>query len=111
MSILRPNLVMITALVYALGATLAQSAQELAFDAVSVRASTSHRGRGNMGGGPGTNDPGRLTFTNVTLFNVLLRAYDLRAFQISAPEWMLSRSTISSPPFRQALRRSSAIGC
>jgi uncharacterized protein (TIGR03435 family) len=44
-----------------------------------------------MRGGPGTNDPGRISFTNVTLFNVILRAYDLMAFQLSAPDWVSSR--------------------
>ena len=44
-----------------------------------------------MRGGPGTDDPGQLTFTDVTLFNVLLRAYDLKAFQLSAPDWLSSQ--------------------
>src|SRR5262245_30041888 len=43
-----------------------------------------------MRGGPGTTDPGRISFTNVSLVNVLLRAYDLKAFQLSAPDWMSS---------------------
>jgi uncharacterized protein (TIGR03435 family) len=44
-----------------------------------------------MRGGPGTSDPGRISFTNVTLVNIILRAYDMMAFQLSAPEWMSSR--------------------
>jgi hypothetical protein len=31
-----------------------------------------------MRGGPGTSDPGQITYTNVTLFNVLLRAYNVK---------------------------------
>ena len=41
-----------------------------------------------MRGGPGTSDPGQLLFTNVTLFDVLLRAYDVQRFQVSAPDWL-----------------------
>lgn len=44
-----------------------------------------------MRGGPGTEDPGQITFTNVTLFNVILRAWDVYAFQLSAPDWMSSQ--------------------
>jgi uncharacterized protein (TIGR03435 family) len=68
-------------------ALFAQSPQALSFEAASVRASQ-QSGRGAMRGGPGTSDPGQLLFTNVTLFNVLLRAYDVQSFQISAPDWL-----------------------
>jgi uncharacterized protein (TIGR03435 family) len=62
--------------------------QAPAFEVASVKVSPTQNGRGSMRGGPGTGDPGRITFTNVTLFNVLLRAYDLNAFQLSAPDWV-----------------------
>jgi len=69
----------------------AQSSPALAFEAATVKPSASQNGRGRMQGGPGTDDPGRISFTNVTLFNVILRAYDLLGFQLSAPEWASAR--------------------
>jgi uncharacterized protein (TIGR03435 family) len=81
-----------TVLACMLGASVfAQSSTTLGFEAASVKVSTSQAVRGSMRGGPGTNDPGRISFTNVTLFNVILHAYDLMAFQLSAPEWVSSR--------------------
>lgn len=44
-----------------------------------------------MRGGPSTADPGRISFTNVTLSSVILRAYNLKAFQLSAPDWLSSQ--------------------
>jgi uncharacterized protein (TIGR03435 family) len=61
------------------------------FEAASVKVSPSQTPRGRMRGGPGTEDPGQITFTNVTLFNVILRAYDVKAFQLSAPDWLSSQ--------------------
>jgi uncharacterized protein (TIGR03435 family) len=60
----------------------------LEFEAASVKVSQSQNPRGRMRGGPGTEDPGQITFTNVTLFNVILRAYDVKLFQLSAPDWL-----------------------
>jgi uncharacterized protein (TIGR03435 family) len=39
-----------------------------------------------MQGGPGTPDPGRLTYTNVTLRNVVMNAYNVRSFQVTGPK-------------------------
>uniref|UniRef100_Q01YR3 Soil-associated protein, TIGR03435 family n=1 Tax=Solibacter usitatus (strain Ellin6076) TaxID=234267 RepID=Q01YR3_SOLUE len=69
----------------------AQSPQSPAFEVASVKISPAQTGRGSMRGGPGTADPGRISFTNVTLFNVILRAYDLKAYQLSAPDWLSSQ--------------------
>ncbi|MGD0498300.1 MAG: TIGR03435 family protein [Bryobacteraceae bacterium] len=41
----------------------------------------------NMRGGPGTGDPGRVTFPRVPLTLLLMRAYDVWADQILGPEW------------------------
>jgi len=43
-----------------------------------------------MRGGPGTSDAGRILFTNVTIMSVLLRAYDLKPYQATGPEWLSS---------------------
>jgi uncharacterized protein (TIGR03435 family) len=43
-----------------------------------------------MRGGPGTPSPGQMTFTNVSLAQMIQRAYDVQSYQISGPEWMSS---------------------
>jgi uncharacterized protein (TIGR03435 family) len=40
-----------------------------------------------MRGGPGTSDPDRIRFSDVTLKDVLSRAYDLNRYEISGPSW------------------------
>jgi uncharacterized protein (TIGR03435 family) len=49
-----------------------------------------HRLMVGMRGGPGTPDPGQITYSNVTLRNVLMNAYDVKDFQISGPSWLAS---------------------
>jgi uncharacterized protein (TIGR03435 family) len=44
--------------------------------------------RVRMSGGPGTPDPGQLTYTNVSLKNVLINAYDVNDYQINGPKWL-----------------------
>lgn len=39
-------------------------------------------------GGPGTADPGQITWTNASLIGILQTAYDVQIFQVNAPEWM-----------------------
>src|SRR5258708_30810739 len=41
-----------------------------------------------MGGGPGSPDPGRINYENVTLKMVLAKAFDVRNSQISGPAWL-----------------------
>ena len=43
-----------------------------------------------MRGGPGTADPGTIIYTNVTLASILLRAYDLKPYQLAGPDWISS---------------------
>jgi uncharacterized protein (TIGR03435 family) len=47
-----------------------------------------HRFMVGMRGGPGTPDPGQITYSNVNLHNVLMQAYDVKEFQISGPGWL-----------------------
>jgi uncharacterized protein (TIGR03435 family) len=70
------------------GAALAQTPEPLAFEVASVKPSKSEGGRFTMNGGPGTNDPNRITYTNVPLRRVLLNAYDFRNYQILGPDWL-----------------------
>ncbi len=41
-----------------------------------------------MRGGPGTNDPGRVSFEGLTLKNLLSTAYAVKTYQISGPGWL-----------------------
>ena len=43
-----------------------------------------------MRGGPGTPSPGQMTFNNVSLAQMIQRAYDMQSYQISGPDWMSS---------------------
>jgi uncharacterized protein (TIGR03435 family) len=41
-----------------------------------------------MSGGPGTRDPGQMTFSNVNLSMLVANAFDVRDYQVNAPAWM-----------------------
>jgi uncharacterized protein (TIGR03435 family) len=56
------------------------------FEAASVKPSA--RGISRIEGGPGTTDPGRITYSKETLKDLLLIAYGAQEFQIAGPEWM-----------------------
>jgi uncharacterized protein (TIGR03435 family) len=67
----------------------AANGQTAHFEVASVKQSTV-RARASIRGGPGTSDPGQITFTNVTMTNVLLRAYDVKSYQLVGPDWLSS---------------------
>ena len=61
------------------------------FEVASVKPSPPpalNRIRIQMGGGPGTPDPGRINYENVSLKMVLAKAYGVRNSQISGPAWL-----------------------
>jgi len=39
-------------------------------------------------GGPGTPDPGQITYSNVTIKSVMTTAYNVKGYQISGPDWL-----------------------
>jgi len=41
-----------------------------------------------MRGGPGSNDPGRISFTNASLRSMIMSAYEVKRYQISGPLWL-----------------------
>jgi uncharacterized protein (TIGR03435 family) len=43
---------------------------------------------GGVRGGPGTDDPGHVTANGVTLKNLLMRAYNVKSYQITGPAWI-----------------------
>jgi uncharacterized protein (TIGR03435 family) len=71
--------------------TFAQSAH-LSFEAASLKPTASPSSPGpimrRMSGGPGSNDPGRFTYTNVTLKLLVQMAYNLKEFQVEGPAWI-----------------------
>ena len=73
-------------------AAFGQTAEEpTTFEVASVKpAEPSAMGmiRVQMRGGPGTPDPGQLTYTNVSLKNVLTNAYGVKGYQINGPKWL-----------------------
>ena len=61
------------------------------FDVASVKPAepmTNGMMRISMGGGPGTPDPGRLNYQNVSLMLVLTSAFNVKSYQISGPSWL-----------------------
>src|ERR1017187_3373419 len=41
-----------------------------------------------MRGGPGSPDPGQITYSGVSLKNVLMNAYGVKGYQINGPKWL-----------------------
>uniref|UniRef100_Q01YT5 Uncharacterized protein n=1 Tax=Solibacter usitatus (strain Ellin6076) TaxID=234267 RepID=Q01YT5_SOLUE len=63
------------------------------FEVASVKPAASMVGgmiRVRMAGGPGQPDPGQINYSNVTLKNVLMTAYNVKGYQISGPSWLES---------------------
>jgi uncharacterized protein (TIGR03435 family) len=61
------------------------------FEVASVKPSAPSpdgRMRVMMRGGPGSPDPGQITYTNVSLKGVLQTAYNVKGYQISGPSWL-----------------------
>jgi uncharacterized protein (TIGR03435 family) len=58
------------------------------FEAASIRPAPADARGARCTGGPGTADPGLLTCQNYSLSWLVMMAYDLRGFQLSAPGWM-----------------------
>ena len=73
-------------------AAWAQTAENSpAFEVASVKPAapiTGNRIQVMLRGGPGSSDPGQITYTNVTVKNVLMNAYGVKGFQISGPGWL-----------------------
>jgi len=63
-------------------------------DAASVKPAPPPDGRGGrrvaMMGGPGADTPGRINFENIGLGAVISKAYGVKNYQISAPDWFNS---------------------
>jgi len=68
---------------------LGTSAFAQTFDVASVKPAPPDDGRGmtSVHGGPGSSDPGQVTYRNVSLMNLLGRAYP-DSFRIAGPSWL-----------------------
>ena len=61
------------------------------FDAASVRVADKTFipfVTGKMKGGPGTSDPGRITYTRIALIQLLMKAWDVEHYRIDGPAWL-----------------------
>lgn len=66
--------------------------EKLQFEAASIKPSPPPEGGRMMmingRGGPGSNDPTRIRFTNASLAQIVARAYDIKNYQLTAPDWL-----------------------
>jgi uncharacterized protein (TIGR03435 family) len=66
---------------------------QIAFEVASVKPSPPVKPGervyyGPARGGPGTPDPGQITWTYARLFDLLMTAYDVKNYQINGPDWL-----------------------
>jgi uncharacterized protein (TIGR03435 family) len=66
---------------------MAWMAMAQTFEAASVKPAAP-TGRYAMRGGPGSSDPGQITYTKVTLKDLLTKAYGVEEYQIAGPPWL-----------------------
>jgi uncharacterized protein (TIGR03435 family) len=68
-----------------------QIAAKLEFEVASIKPSVAPSGgRGmnvGMQGGPGTTDPTQITYSNMTLKLLIMTAYNMKTYQVTAPDW------------------------
>jgi uncharacterized protein (TIGR03435 family) len=73
-------------------AAFGQAAEESpTFEVASVKPAPPPTGMGMrvmMRGGPGSADPGQITYSNVSLKGVLTTAYAVKGYQINGPKWL-----------------------
>jgi uncharacterized protein (TIGR03435 family) len=80
-------------LVFAGAFAFGQATPSRTFEVASVKASAPGWERGGVyfgpaRGGPGTADPGQITWTYANLKSMLVTAYDVKAYQINGPAWL-----------------------
>jgi uncharacterized protein (TIGR03435 family) len=90
---MRQALWIATNVVLACVSALGQTAGTLTFEVASVkRTPPPEPGArvfyGPPRGGPGTADPGQITWSSAALRNMLMTAYDVQTYQVTAPDWM-----------------------
>jgi len=80
-------------IVFAIWASALSAQPPASFDVASVKPAAPVSGRAFSGvqGGPGSRDPGRIAYRNVTLKTVLGIAYNVQIGQIAGPAWLDSQ--------------------
>jgi uncharacterized protein (TIGR03435 family) len=73
---------------FATNAAHGQAAAKLEFEVASVKPMPPSANYSGQAGGPGTADPGQITWSGVPLKQLLMTAYDVRRYQISGPAWL-----------------------
>ncbi|HWC99351.1 MAG TPA: TIGR03435 family protein [Candidatus Sulfopaludibacter sp.] len=68
--------------------------EAIAFDAASLKPTPVGPPTQYMGfmGGPGSGDPGRITSSHTSLKMFIMRAYDVKAYQVVGPGWLETES-------------------
>jgi uncharacterized protein (TIGR03435 family) len=83
---------LLACLAIAASAALAQSPDEqMTFEVASVKPSAPMTaGRFSFGakGGPGTSDPGQITYSSLSLKNLLVMSFGVKPYQVSGPDWL-----------------------
>src|ERR1700692_485521 len=79
--------------VLACGVAFGQPTQSLTFEVASVKPSAPVPPSGGVyfgpaRGGPGTPDPGLITWTYARLRDLLMAAYDMKTYQVKGPVWL-----------------------
>lgn len=78
--------------VFACAIAFGQATEGLTFEVASVKPAAPPAADGRMffggRGGPGTPDPGQITWTNATLKTLLTIAYDVKNYQVNGPAWL-----------------------
>jgi uncharacterized protein (TIGR03435 family) len=78
--------------VLACASAFGQATENLTFEVASVKPAAPPSGDGRVifggRGGPGTPDPGQITWTNATLKTLLTIAYDVKNYQVNGPGWI-----------------------
>jgi uncharacterized protein (TIGR03435 family) len=83
--------------VFACASAFGQPAESLTFEVASVKPSppVPPGGRGvclgPLRGGPGTPDPGQITWTYAALRGLRMTAYDVKTYQVNGPAWLGSQ--------------------
>lgn len=86
------------------GAACAQAPPRIEFEVASikpmVRNANGSSPRPQIVGGPGSSNPSRITYLNYPLKWLLQTAYDLKAYQLSGPDWLDSEQFVIEATLR-----------
>ena len=89
---MRRALTMASVFLLACSAVLAQAVDStLTFEVATVKpwaAGPDGRLFSSVNGGPGSKDPGQISYTGMPLRSLLMTAYNVKNYQVTAPAWL-----------------------